>query len=268
MSRGRGQLVLRVTLLCSVASASVTGCATDGPPPGGTTPESPAQAVARRESELTGQMYDGIIRASPDCARMAAFIRGFHAAHKEELAQLDLQRRPTDRRYLEAKKVAWNEIVGTKAARFNEAFRLCLRDPEYRAAQSLVPSLSLRSYCKDPPRPPSSKNRNASVSTPAREPVPQRVLEARRIRGNPVIQPDPADAVVMAIEDLGAVPVVKMCLDEKGNVAEATLLKSSCFAGYDAKILSQIRGWKYRPFLVDDRPTPVCTSVVFIYRPR
>jgi hypothetical protein len=213
-------------------------------------------------------MYDGVIRASPDCARMAAFIRGFHVAHKEELAQLDRQRRPTDRHYLDAKREAWNQIVGTKGARFNRAFLPCVRDAEYWAARNLVPSLKRRSYCKDLPAPQPSKSRSATVSAPAHRPVPQRILEARRIRGNPGIQPDPADATVIAIEDIGVVPVVKMCLDEGGNVAEATLLTSSCFAGYDAKLLSQIRGWKYRPFLVDGKPTPVCTSVVFIYRPR
>jgi hypothetical protein len=43
-------------------------------------------------------------------------------------------------------------------------------------------------------------------------------------------------------------------------------LKTTGFPSYDNKIVSTIRGeWRYRPFMVNGKATPVCTAVTFIY---
>jgi hypothetical protein len=43
-------------------------------------------------------------------------------------------------------------------------------------------------------------------------------------------------------------------------------LRSSGFAAYDEKIQATIRrDWRYRPFLVNGKATPVCTAFRFIY---
>ena len=58
---------------------------------------------------------------------------------------------------------------------------------------------------------------------------------------------------------------VKICLSEKGNVKSVQVLKGSDFPKYDAKIQKEMKSWKYRPFLVDGKATPVCSAITMIY---
>lgn len=97
--------------------------------------------------------------------------------------------------------------------------------------------------------------------------VPQVALEAQRISGQKDIQP-PND-VNVAIRRAGkrAVGVVKMCLTSGGSVKSLKVLKSTGYPSYDAKIKSTMRQWRYRPFRVNGKAVPVCTSVTFIYTP-
>ncbi len=96
--------------------------------------------------------------------------------------------------------------------------------------------------------------------------VPQRALEASRISGTTQIQP-PND-VNLQIRRSGktAVAVFKMCLSASGSIKSVKKLKSSGYAKYDSKIQSEMRRWKYRPFRVNGKAVPVCTSVTFIYK--
>lgn len=92
-------------------------------------------------------------------------------------------------------------------------------------------------------------------------------LEAQRIAGDARIVP--ADPVKLAIDRQGisaVFVVVKMCLSPGGKVSSLELLKSSGFPGYDRAIVSRMRGWRYRPFRVNGKAVPVCTSVTFRYR--
>ena len=58
----------------------------------------------------------------------------------------------------------------------------------------------------------------------------------------------------------------KLCITLDGNISSVVQLKSTGFPSYDNKITSTIRGeWRYRPFMVNGKPTPVCTAVTFIY---
>jgi protein TonB len=98
--------------------------------------------------------------------------------------------------------------------------------------------------------------------------VPQQAIEAQRISGEKDIQP-PND-VNVAIRRAGqrVVGVIKMCLTGGGTVSTLKVLKSTGFPGYDNKIKSKMREWKYRPFMVNGKAVPVCTSVTFIYTPQ
>ncbi len=46
------------------------------------------------------------------------------------------------------------------------------------------------------------------------------------------------------------------------------MIRSSGFARYDRRLEYFIRQWIYSPYLVDDKPVPVCTAVTFIYSQR
>jgi TonB family protein len=59
---------------------------------------------------------------------------------------------------------------------------------------------------------------------------------------------------------------VKLCLDRSGNISSVKILKSSGFAAYDQKLIREINKWRYRPFMVNGAPSPVCSAITFIYR--
>jgi TonB family protein len=97
--------------------------------------------------------------------------------------------------------------------------------------------------------------------------APPTVIEAQRIAGQKFIQPDEGTKLQMARDGRARVEaVVKMCLSAQGDVTSTRLGQSSGYAEYDALILGTMQAWKYRPYLVDDQPAPVCTQVKFIYQ--
>lgn len=97
--------------------------------------------------------------------------------------------------------------------------------------------------------------------------VPQVALEAQRVSGEKDIQPPNDVATTISRSGKGVVGVVKMCLSSGGSVQKLNVLKSTGYPAYDAKIKSKMNEWKYRPFMVNGKAVPVCTSVTFIYRP-
>lgn len=107
-----------------------------------------------------------------------------------------------------------------------------------------------------PPPPPSSVLNVASQA-----------LNVNRIAGERNIVPD--DATKADISQSGKDKIVgsyKLCITTEGNISSVTQVKSTDFPAYDQKIMNTIRGeWRYRPFMVNGRATPVCTAVTFIY---
>jgi TonB family protein len=96
--------------------------------------------------------------------------------------------------------------------------------------------------------------------------VPQVVLNQNRISGNEHIVPN--DEVKLQIKrdaKTRVVATVKMCLSARGNVNKLVILKSSGYPSYDRRIKAEMLRWKYSPFMVNNKPIPVCTSVTFIY---
>ncbi|HEY5934675.1 MAG TPA: hypothetical protein VIU61_08570, partial [Kofleriaceae bacterium] len=93
------------------------------------------------------------------------------------------------------------------------------------------------------------------------------MLEGRRIAGDRNILPD--DATKTEIQRSGKERVLgswKMCIDERGEVTEVKVLKTTGFPAYDTKIETAIKAWQYKPYLTPvGRAIPVCTAVTFIY---
>lgn len=88
-----------------------------------------------------------------------------------------------------------------------------------------------------------------------------------RVAGNPQIQPPtPTQSAMRRLHQTRIVAVVKMCLDRDGKVSQQRIVKSSEYKEYDAKLLSNIRRWKYQPYRANGRAVPICTHVTFIYQ--
>jgi protein TonB len=97
--------------------------------------------------------------------------------------------------------------------------------------------------------------------------VPPNLLETQRIAGEKQIVPD--DVTKTEIQRSGKDKIVgafKLCITIDGNVSTISQMgKGTGFPAYDGKIQREMRNWKYRPFLVNGKPAPVCTAVTFIY---
>jgi hypothetical protein len=120
----------------------------------------------------------------------------------------------------------------------------------------LPPSLPLPQPPLPPPPPP----------PPPKNVAPQ-ALQGLRIAGTTMIEPD--DPTRIAIARAGKPQTVislKLCIATDGAINTLRILKSSGFAAYDQKIVNTIRDeWKYKPYVVDGTPAPVCSAVTFIY---
>ena len=113
---------------------------------------------------------------------------------------------------------------------------------------------------KPPPPPP-----------PPRPPqlVAPGLLEAVRIAGTKDIAPDAATQAEIAKSGKSKIMgSYKICVDTQGKPLRITLMKSTGFPAYDARIAAEMKRWRYRPFLVNGTATPVCTAVTFIYSSR
>ncbi|HEU0034935.1 MAG TPA: hypothetical protein VFQ53_30125 [Kofleriaceae bacterium] len=107
-----------------------------------------------------------------------------------------------------------------------------------------------------PPPPPPAPPQN----------VPPTLLEGQRIAGEKDIRPN--DVTKTEILRSGKSKIVgsyKLCITVDGNVSSISQLKSTGFAAYDSKIQTEMRNWRYRPYMVNGRAVPVCTAVTFIY---
>ena len=92
-------------------------------------------------------------------------------------------------------------------------------------------------------------------------------LEASRLAGEKNIIPnDVTKTEIMRSGKTKLVGAFKLCLSASGAISSVTMIKSTGFPAYDNKILQTMRGdWKYKPFAINGKPVPVCTSVTFIY---
>jgi hypothetical protein len=101
--------------------------------------------------------------------------------------------------------------------------------------------------------------------------APQQVaptaLESRRLAGerNIVLDATTMGSITRAgIDKL--VSIVKVCVTADGAVGSAEQMKNSGFPAYDDGIRATIRNsWRFRPYVVNGTPTPVCTALRFVY---
>lgn len=102
-----------------------------------------------------------------------------------------------------------------------------------------------------------------------RRTVAPKELEALRLGGDPKVAPDVAEqALVEKCNVSRVMAVLKLCIDDKGAPRVLKLLRTSRLPAYDAKLTAAMRTWRYKPYLVDGKPTEVCTAVTFIFAVR
>jgi hypothetical protein len=97
--------------------------------------------------------------------------------------------------------------------------------------------------------------------------VAPNALDANRIAGDKSITPDETtqDAIGRSGKET-LVSSYKVCITAEGSINTVTQLRSTGFPAYDAKIASTIRkDWRYKPYMVNGKATPVCTAFRFIY---
>lgn len=99
--------------------------------------------------------------------------------------------------------------------------------------------------------------------------VAAHVISGRRISGNShIVPPDPVKLRIANDGRSQVVGAVLMCLDTSGRVAKLKMVRTTGYNPYDAKILREVRRWRYQPYRVNGTAVPVCTSITFIYRQR
>jgi eukaryotic-like serine/threonine-protein kinase len=122
---------------------------------------------------------------------------------------------------------------------------------------------------------PSAKTTPTTVVTakqppaPAVKPVlvPATKIESTRLAGSRQIALPGSTEQAMARQGIkGTQAIVKMCLSSGGEPTTVSLVRGTGFAEADTKIAREVRGWRYRPYVVDGKAVPVCTSVAFRYQ--
>jgi protein TonB len=125
------------------------------------------------------------------------------------------------------------------------------------AAPSVPPPAPARSLVAEPPAAPSAPPRN----------VPIAEMEAYRVAGDKMPKL-PAGANMIAHRDgvKRMMVGVKLCVSETGAPTSATLVKASDYADANERILAEVKRWRFRPYLYNGQPIPVCTATLLNYQ--
>ena len=102
--------------------------------------------------------------------------------------------------------------------------------------------------------------------------VPPTIAKGLRERGDERILPSRTTQLAMVHDGTTQVRgTFRLCVDERGDVTSVRTLSSTGYADYDDALVEGMRGWHYRPYLVQRadepaRPMPMCTVQMFVYR--
>jgi periplasmic protein TonB len=113
-----------------------------------------------------------------------------------------------------------------------------------------------------PPPPPPPK----PVEPPKPKVVAPTVLESQKLSG--AIPPLPPNVKEQAFNTLGNQPgmltaMFKVCIGGDGAISSINMIKPSGSAALDDFIRANLKTWRYRPYMIDGKPTPICGTKVF-----
>jgi TonB family protein len=96
--------------------------------------------------------------------------------------------------------------------------------------------------------------------------VPPQILKGLRISGETLIAPpDVVKTQMMRDDHKRSIGAFKLCLSETGDVTSVSVVASTKYAAYDAKLMATMRTWKYHPYMAGGTPMAVCSAISFIY---
>ena len=106
----------------------------------------------------------------------------------------------------------------------------------------------------------------APVPAPVAPPAPSRNVSTAELRNllaskTAVEVPSIVETQMKRDDKKTAAATVKVCLGPTGEVTATSLLKSSGYPAYDERAVAAIRGWHYKPYLVDGHGVAVCSAV-------
>lgn len=99
--------------------------------------------------------------------------------------------------------------------------------------------------------------------------LPPTMAKGLRIAGDEQVFPDRTVALAMLHDGKSEVRgTFKLCVGEDGQVTSVRKMVSTGYDPYDQALTAAMQGWRYRPYLVDGTPAPMCTVQLFVYRIR
>lgn len=108
----------------------------------------------------------------------------------------------------------------------------------------------------------------AKVPPPAKPSIlPPALFTGLRISGETQIAaPDPTKTAMLRDGRDRVTGSFKVCIDTSGAVSSiAPVGGGTHYAEYDQKLVSAMRAWRYRPYLVNQTPVAACSVVTFVY---
>ena len=96
--------------------------------------------------------------------------------------------------------------------------------------------------------------------------VPPTVLQGLRISGDTQIQaPDVVKTEMLRDGKDRAIGTLKLCIAADGGISSVSVMGSTKYPAYDARLVAGARTWRYNAYTVNGRPMPVCSTVTFVY---
>jgi TonB family protein len=101
-------------------------------------------------------------------------------------------------------------------------------------------------------------------SLPGRRPtIPYARLALLRISGQQPLATDAELATMKATGMTGTKAMVRLCLDKQGDPASVTLVRPTGVDSLDERVISVVKTWRHKPYLVDGKATDVCAGLMF-----
>ena len=101
---------------------------------------------------------------------------------------------------------------------------------------------------------------------PEDEIVPPEIMTANRKGDGKIPPPESVKVDMVRAGETETRAAIKICVSTSGSVRDATFIKKTGYDAYDAKLLSEIRKWEYRPMSIGGKSVPYCSVTHIIFR--